>query len=156
MEEDDIHLIGLVAKAARTPNKAGSRGRHSPLYEAMWRNYDTLVPELSAPRMPNWDAVALEFSKAGLLDGLGNPPTGALTRNTWWKIQRDKAAGPKVRKKTGRPPKAQPVAPVPTAPAPTRPTLQIWPSIKVREVELSFSGRGPTQCCVHGVATWLR
>ena len=36
---------------------------------------------------PNWKALSKEFAAAGLTDINGNPPTDAVSRNTWVKVR---------------------------------------------------------------------
>ena len=102
MKDRDVQLVGQIVEAARQPTGSGSKGRHSLIYETLWGHYDELLPELAPPRMPNWAAVAERLATAGLLDGSGKPAKPPLVRNTWWKVCRDKAAGPKPKKKAGR------------------------------------------------------
>jgi hypothetical protein len=109
---DNSIIVSQVVQAAQGQLQGGGRGRHSPLYEWLWTHYKQLQPELSAPRMPNWSAIAETLAGHGIADGTGKAPTAALTRSTWWKVCRDKTEGPKRRKSRGAPTRAVQVAPV--------------------------------------------
>ena len=101
----NAEMLEQVVAAAMTP---GPRTKHSPVYQWLWANYDGLLPAMSPPRTPNWPEVAAALARLGVLDGAGKQPTASATRNTWWRVTRDKTAGPKQRKPGGRK-RAQPV-----------------------------------------------
>jgi hypothetical protein len=78
-------VLKKLAAAALTPK----RGGHSPLYRAMWRDYEDVAPLFNRPR-PNWEQIAKVYAEAGALDGDGKPAMAATARRTWRKVCRDK------------------------------------------------------------------
>jgi hypothetical protein len=73
-----------VIEAART-------GTRSPLYEYLWTEFDTLLPELTSGQASvNWKAVAEKFRAAGIQAGRGKDVTEQIVRQTWWRVKADK------------------------------------------------------------------
>jgi len=78
-------VLKKLTAAALTPK----RGGHSPLYRAMWRDYEDVAPLFNRPR-PNWEQIAKVYAEAGAPDGDGKPAMAATARRTWRKVCRDK------------------------------------------------------------------
>jgi hypothetical protein len=78
-------VLKKLAAAALTP----TRGGHSPLYLAMWRDYADVAPLFNRSR-PNWEQIAKVYAEAGALDGTGQVATAVTARQTWRKVCRDK------------------------------------------------------------------
>jgi len=99
--------------------KAASSGRRSTLYYWMRAHHARISEALADAGRPNWEALAETFAKAGLTDRRNEPPTAAITRQTWHKVcavlakQQTAAA-------TNRPPAASTTATLPSQP-PTQP-----------------------------------
>lgn len=81
--------LPALKDAALYPEGSG-RSSHSPLYEQMWNDFESLAPILNPPRRPYWRGVAQEFGKVGITDGFGNAPSSDTVRKTWWRVRRDK------------------------------------------------------------------
>jgi len=67
--------------------KAARFGRRSSLFVYMFEHYADLSRVLVRAGRPNWKALAKEFAAAGFTDINGNPPTDAVSRNTWVKVR---------------------------------------------------------------------
>jgi hypothetical protein len=66
--------------------KAARFGRRSSLFVYMFEHYADLSRVLVRAGRPNWKALSKEFAAAGFTDIKGNPPTDAVSRNTWVKV----------------------------------------------------------------------
>ena len=107
----------LEAIAAMRKERAGGRGRRSPLYLWLRANHDQLAREFETAG-PAWDALAAFLGTRGVLDGRGQKPTGRGVRAVWFRVRAEvKAAG---EKKPAQPILGVQLAPQtkPSAPAP--------------------------------------
>ena len=66
--------------------KAARVDRRSSLFVYMVEHHADLSGVLVRAGRPNWKALSQEFAAAGLTDINGNPPTDAVSRNTWVKV----------------------------------------------------------------------
>ena len=66
--------------------KAARVDRRSSLFVYMVEHHADLSGVLVRAGRPNWKALSKEFAAAGLTDINGNPPTDAVSRNTWVKV----------------------------------------------------------------------
>ena len=66
--------------------KAARVDRRSSLFVYMLEHHADLSGVLVRAGRPNWKALSQEFAAAGLTDINGNPPTDAVSRNTWVKV----------------------------------------------------------------------
>ena len=66
--------------------KAARFGRRSSMFIYMFEHYADLRGVLVRAGRPNWKALSKEFAAAGLTDINGNPPSDAVSRNTWVKV----------------------------------------------------------------------
>jgi hypothetical protein len=68
--------------------KKGGRGRYSPLYLWMKRNFDELSAEF-AENGPQWAARVEAMGAAGLVDWNGRPPSVRTAQKTWYRLRQD-------------------------------------------------------------------
>jgi hypothetical protein len=80
-----------MQKVSRIPlsrlEKAAWVDRRSSLFVYMIEHHADLSGVLMRAGRPNWKALSKEFAAAGLTDINGNPPTDAVSRNTWVKVR---------------------------------------------------------------------
>jgi hypothetical protein len=89
---------------------------------------------------PNWKALSKEFAAAGLTDINGNPPTNAVSRNTWVKVC---ALVAKEGVPTTRPRRKRPSTPVATVAAGGPTQLSPEPAIGLAGATTSTPSRSP-------------
>ena len=67
--------------------KAARSGRRSKLFLGMYQHYEELNRILERAGRPNWKVLAEEFTRLGLVDINGNPPSRTVAKNTWSKVR---------------------------------------------------------------------
>lgn len=99
-----------LARVLRIPDE--SRGRRSPLYLWMKRNFAELSAEFRE-NGPRWDARVKAMKAAGLVDWNRRPPTVRTAQQTWYRLCRDMEKAP----------------PASAAPSPPRPEVPDQPPV---------------------------
>ncbi len=70
-------------------------------------NHDTFKQVVAEAVRPNWKALAASFASQGLTDAYDKPPTGEVTRATWWRVRKAVDARAKRKKPTNSLPKKE-------------------------------------------------
>jgi len=99
----------VMQKVSRIPlsrlEMAARVDRRSSLFVYMVEHHADLSGVLVRAGRPNWKALSKEFAAAGLTDINGNPPTDAVSRNTWVRVRAlvAKEGAPTTRPRRERP-----------------------------------------------------
>jgi hypothetical protein len=81
-------VVGVLDEAIEAIRHGG---RHSPLYWALWRDYERLAAEMHDHGTP-WGELARIYGEAGVLDKRGQRPSAQVVRKTFRRVANRKAA----------------------------------------------------------------
>lgn len=66
--------------------KAPNRYQRSALWDFLWKRYEEYGPQMRV-RGFDWSNLAIRLNENGIMDGRGNPPTGRVAQQTFYKIR---------------------------------------------------------------------